>query len=137
MRGIFAGVLVLMCICMLGSVLVAENQMGVADRYQVNFSQNVRVADTLLPKGDYEIRHEMQGSDHIMVFRQLGTKKPVELRAKCTLVPLSAKAISNEKVFTLNAANEEVLQELVFKGDRSKHVFSTTGYTGMHRGPRG
>ncbi len=123
MRQIFAGVLVLMCICMLGSVLVAENQMGIADRYQVNFSQNVRVADTLLPKGDYEIRHEMQGSDHIMVFRQLGTKKPVELRAKCTIVPLSAKAISNEKVFTLNAANEEVLQELVFKGDRSKHVF--------------
>jgi len=123
MRQFFAGILILMCVCMLGSVLLAENQMGIADRYQVNFSQNVRVADTLLPKGDYEIRHEMQGSDHIMVFRQLGTKKPVELRAKCTIVPLSAKAISNEKVFTLNAANEEVLQELVFKGDRSKHVF--------------
>ncbi len=123
MRQVFAGILVLICVCMLGSVLVAENQMGIADRYQVNFSQNVRVADTLLPKGEYEIRHEMQGSDHIMVFRQLGTKKPVELRAKCTLVPLSAKAISNEKVFTLNAANEEVLQELVFKGDRAKHVF--------------
>jgi hypothetical protein len=108
---------------MLGSTMLAENQMGIADRYQVNFSQNVRVADTLLPKGEYEIRHVMQGSDHIMVFRQLGTRKPVELRAKCTLVPLSAKATSSEKVFTLNAANEEVLQELVFKGDRAKHVF--------------
>jgi hypothetical protein len=123
MRRIFAGILILMCICMLGSVLVAENQMGIADHYQVSFSQNVRVADTLLPKGEYEIRHVMQGSDHIMIFRQLGTKKPVELRAKCTLVPLSAKATSNEKIFTLNAANEEVLQELVFKGDRAKHVF--------------
>lgn len=123
MRQIFAGILILMCVCMLGSALLAENQMGIADRYQVNFSQNVRVADTLLPKGEYEIRHVMQGSDHIMVFRQLGTKKPVEVRAKCTLVPLSAKAPSNEKVFTLNAANEEVLQELVFKGDRAKHVF--------------
>ncbi|MFY9903963.1 MAG: hypothetical protein WBX02_07340 [Terriglobales bacterium] len=123
MRRIFAGILILMCICTLGSVLLAENQMGIADRYQVNFSQNVRVADTLLPKGEYEIRHVMQGSDHIMVFRQLGTKKPVELRAKCTLVPLSAKATSSEKVFILNAANEQVLQELVFKGDRAKHVF--------------
>ncbi len=123
MRRIFAGILILMCICTLGSVLLAENQMGIADRYQVNFSQNFRVADTLLPKGEYEIRHVMQGSDHIMVFRQLGTKKPVELRAKCTLVPLSAKATSSEKVFILNAANEQVLQELVFKGDRAKHVF--------------
>lgn len=123
MRRIFAGILILMCVYMLGSVLLAENQMGIADRYQVNFSQNVRVADTLLPKGEYEIRHEMQGADHIMVFRQLGTKKPVELRAKCTLVPLSSKAASSEKVFVLNAANEEVLQELVFKGDRAKHVF--------------
>ncbi|MGA2353042.1 MAG: hypothetical protein ABSG02_01005 [Terriglobales bacterium] len=123
MRQIFAGIVILMCVCMLGSTMLAENQMGIADRYQVNFSQNVRVADTLLPKGEYEIRHVMQGSDHIMVFRQLGTRKPVELRAKCTLVPLSAKATSSEKVFTLNAANEEVLQELVFKGDRAKHVF--------------
>lgn len=123
MRQIFAGILVLMCVCMLGSTMLAENQMGISDRYQVSFSQNVRVADTLLPKGEYEIRHVMQGSDHIMVFRQLGTRKPVELRAKCTLVPLSAKATSSEKVFILNAANEQVLQELVFKGDRAKHVF--------------
>jgi hypothetical protein len=123
MRKFLAGILVLICVCMLGSALLAENQMGIADRYQVSFSQNVRVADTLLPKGDYEIRHVMQGPDHIMVFRQLGTRKPVELRAKCTLVPLSAKATSNEKIFTLNAANEQVLQELVFKGDRAKHVF--------------
>ncbi len=123
MRQIFAGILVLMCVVMLGVVSAAENQMGIADKYQVTFSQNVRVADTLLPKGDYEIRHVLEGSNHIMVFRQLGTKKPVEVRAKCTLVPLGEKATKNEKAYTLNAANELVLQELVFKGDRAKHVF--------------
>jgi len=108
---------------MLGVVSAAENQMGIRDTYQVTFSQKVQVADTLLPKGDYEIRHVMEGSNHIMVFRQLGTKKPVEVRAKCTLVPLGAKANKDEKVYTLNATNELVLQELVFKGDRAKHVF--------------
>jgi len=123
MRQMFAGILVLMCVFMLGAVSAADNKLGIADTYKVNFSEKVRVADTLLPKGNYEIRHVMEGSDHIMVFRQLGTKKPVEVRAKCTLVPLSEKANADQKIFVLNAANERVLQELVFKGDRAKHVF--------------
>jgi len=123
MRQIVAGILVLMCVVMLGVVAAAENQMGIRDSYQVSFSQQIRLGNTLLPKGDYEIRHVMEGSDHIMVFRQLGTKKPVEVRAKCTLVPLGVKAGRDEKTYTLNAANELVLQELVFKGDRAKHVF--------------
>ena len=123
MRQVLAGILVLMCVLMLGAVSAAENQLGIADKYQVNFAEKVRVADTLLPQGNYEIRHVMEGSDHIMVFRQMGTKKPVEVRAKCTLVPLSVKASDDQKIYVLNAANERVLQELVFKGDRAKHVF--------------
>jgi hypothetical protein len=123
MRQVFAGILILMCVFMLGAVAAAENQLGIRDTYKVNFSEKVRVADTLLPQGNYEIRHVMEGSDHIMVFRQLGTKKPVEVRAKCTLVPLGAKADKDQKTYVLNAANERVLQELVFKGDRSKHMF--------------
>jgi hypothetical protein len=119
----FAGILVWMCVFILGAFSAAENQSEIRDSYRVNFSENVRVADTLLPKGNYEIRHVMEGSDHIMVFRELGTKKPVEVRAKCTLVPLSAKADKDQKIYVLNAANERVLQELVFKGDRAKHVF--------------
>ena len=123
MRQMFAGVLILLCVFILGAVSAAENQMGIRDNYSVSFAEKVRVADTLLPQGNYEIRHVMEGSDHIMVFRQLGTKKPVEVRAKCTLVPLSSKADKDQTIYILNAANERVLQELVFKGDRSKHVF--------------
>ena len=123
MRKSFAGILILICVFMIGVVASAENQLGIADKYQVTFSEKVRVADTLLPQGNYEIRHVMEGADHIMVFRQLGTKKPVEVRAKCTLVPLGAKANDDQKMYVLNAANERVLQELIFKGDRSKHVF--------------
>ena len=123
MRQIFARILILLCVFVLGAVSAAENQLGIRDNYQVNFSEKVRVADTLLPKGNYEIRHVMEGSDHIMVFRQLGTKKPIEVRAKCTLVSLGAKATRDEKIFTLNAANERVLHELVFKGDLASHMF--------------
>jgi hypothetical protein len=123
MRQMVVGILILMCVFMLGTLAVAENQLGVAGTYRVSFSEKVRVADTLLPQGNYEIRHVMEGTDHIMVFRQLGTKKPVEVRAKCTMVPLSAKATDDQKIYILNAANERVLHELVFKGDHAKHVF--------------
>jgi hypothetical protein len=119
----FAGIYIVMCIFILGAVSAAENKLAVADKYQVNFSEKVRVADTLLPQGKYEIRHVMEGADHIMVFRQLGTKKPVQVRAKCTLVPLSAKASESQTVYVVDAANQRVLQELVFRGEQAKHVF--------------
>ena len=123
MRRMLAGILIVMCVFILGAVSAAENKLAIADTYQVKFYENVRVADTLLPKGNYEVRHVMEGSNHIMVFRQLGTKKPAELRAKCTLVPLSAKASESQTIYVLNAANQRVLQELVFKGEDAKHVF--------------
>lgn len=123
MRRRFAGILIVMCIFIVGAVSAAENKLAIADTYKVNFSEQVRVADTLLPQGNYEIRHVMEGSNHIMVFRQLGTKKPVEVRAKCTLVPLSAKANQSQTIYVLNAADQRVLQELVFKGEEATHVF--------------
>jgi hypothetical protein len=124
MRKNFGGILVLMFfVVSMAAVSAAKSDMGIADAYKANFSQQVRVAGTLLPQGDYEIRHVMEGADHIMVFRQLGTKKPVEVRAKCTLVPLTAKATRDEKIYAVDGANERILQEMVFKGDRAKHVF--------------
>lgn len=118
------GVLTLLFVFMVSVIAVAgQTPPAVADTYRVNFSDQMRVADTLLPKGDYEVRHVMEGQDHIMVFHQLRTRKPVEVRAKCTLVPLDTKAANDQKIYTMNAANERVLQELIFKGDKVKHVF--------------
>jgi len=115
----FLGLVVLM-----GLLATAKtNQMGVSDSYHVTFNEPVRVANTLLPSGEYEIRHVMEGQDHIMVFHQLKASKPAEVRAKCTLVPLTEKAPDSRKIYELNAANERVLHELIFKGDRARHVF--------------
>ncbi|HUM05541.1 MAG TPA: hypothetical protein VLT90_08770 [Terriglobales bacterium] len=118
-----AALLLSMIVFMAVFAVAGQNPMGISDTYRVSFVQSVRVADTLLPQGNYEIRHVMEGENHIMVFRQLGVRKPVEVRAKCTLVPLTEKAKDNQKIYTENAKNEWVLQELIFKGDRAKHVF--------------
>ncbi len=120
----FAGVVIAIGVLLLCVFTVADqNQLGVASKYQVSFTEKVWVAGTILPQGNYEIRHVMEGEDHIMVFRQLGVRKPVELRAKCTLVPLAEKSDQTQKIYTVNAANEWVLHELIFKGDHAKHVF--------------
>ncbi len=112
------------CVVFLGVIAYAgQNSLGVSDRYRVTFTEKVRIAETVLPSGDYDIRHVMEGNDHIMVFTQVGVRKPAEVRAKCTLVPLPEKAAETQRIYQLNAANERVLHELIFKGDRAKHVF--------------
>jgi hypothetical protein len=58
-----------------------------------------------------------------MVFKQLKTKKPAEARVKCQLVPLPEKAGETQKIYVVSAANERVLQTLIFRGDSAKHVF--------------
>ena len=123
MRQVFAGILVLICVCMLGSVLVAENQMGIADRYQVNFSQNVRVADTLLPKGEYEIRHEMQGSDKIMV-PETGDEEAGGTASEVHAGPVERESdLEREGFHPQRGQRRSSTGTRVQKGDRAKHVF--------------
>ncbi len=112
---------IVICVLALGSFAVAaEKNMGIRDTYKVTFEVPTRVGTALLPAGDYVIRHTMQGTDHIMVFQR--SKSP-EVKVKCTLVPLGQKAEVNQKIYKQNAANERVLEELVFRGDTAKHVF--------------
>ena len=120
----FAGIFIAICVVTLSVFAVAgQNQMGVANKYEVTFPEKVWVANTILPEGTYEIRHVMEGPDHVMVFRQLRVQKHVEVRAKCQLVSLPEKAGNSQKIYTINAANERVLHELIFRGDLAKHVF--------------
>jgi len=124
MRAVQPVLAVAIAVCLVSAwAMAGQDQLGIADVYKVSFSEKVRVADALLPAGNYEIRHVMEGDNHFMVFHQLGVKKPVEVRAKCTLVPLPEKAVESQKIYELNAANERVLHELIFKGDQAKHVF--------------
>jgi hypothetical protein len=94
----------------------------VADVRKVTLSAPTRVGDVLLPQGQYEVRHVMEADSHIMVFKQIGGKS-AEARVKCNLTPLQQKVDHGQVVYTLNAANERVLQTLRFSGDTAEHVF--------------
>ena len=104
------------------SVLAAsDNPMaGVALKQQITFTAPTLVGGNLLPAGEYRVQHEMQGTEHIMIFKQVGGN--AQAKAKCNLVPLNAKAKDTEQRYTENAKNERVLVEMTFRGDTSKHV---------------
>ena len=97
-----------------------DSMTGVALKQEITFTAPIVVGGSLLPAGDYKITHEMQGSEHIMIFKQVGGK--AEVKAKCNLVPLDAKAKTTEQRYNENAKNERVLVEMQFRGDTAKHV---------------
>ena len=104
------------------SAVAAENAFGVADVSSITFNNPVRVGTSLLPAGNYTVRHTMEGADHVMVFKRAGANA-TEVKTKCTLVQLTKKSNQTQAVYEMDAANERVLRELVFRGDRAKHVF--------------
>ena len=114
---------VCLCVLALGAMALAgANNLVVRDANRVTFVAPTRIGTSLLPAGEYVVRHTMEGQEHIMVF-QPAKGKGVEVRAKCTLVPLTQKADRSTTSYQMNAANERVLQELVFQGETAKHVF--------------
>ena len=113
---------IFLCMLTLAAVgLAGTNRMGVRDVSHVTFVAPMHVGTVVLPAGDFVVRHTMEGSTHVMVFQRAQSKD--EFKMTCTLVPLSQKAREDQTICELNAANERVLQSLVFKGDTAKHVF--------------
>src|SRR5512135_2652647 len=86
---------------------MGANQYGVADKRVVQFDAPVRIENTLLPAGTYEVRHTMDGSDHVMVFSRIDSKQPQSpVRAKCTLVPLAKPVEGTEIGYKQNERGE-------------------------------
>lgn len=115
---------VMLFVCMLAfvSFAVAGNNLGIHDSGKIVFRTPTRVGGELLPAGAYLLRHTMEGQEHVMVFQSVNHKVQ-DVKVKCQLVQLGKKSDQTRTVYQLNAANEPVLQELVFAGDKAKHVF--------------
>lgn len=117
----FIAILILVSIA--GLAMATLNQYGVADIQKITFSDPMKIGDVVLPKGEYKVQHTMDGDNHIMVFTQQKVSTPAEARVKCQLVKLNAKAERTQMLYTRDANNTNILQEVVFRGDTAKHVF--------------
>jgi len=108
-------------LCAASLVQATDSPLSIATKQTITFSGPTVVGGTLLPAGEYQVLHQMNGAEHIMVFKGIGGTKG-EAKAKCNLVPLPGKATKTEQRYVENAKNERVLQEMTFKGDSAKHV---------------
>lgn len=113
-----AVIMVLVCAMTLAA---KDNAMGIADKQTINFTAPTLVGGTLLPAGDYNVTHEMNGPAHVMIFKQIGGKK-AEAKASCNLVPLKAKAEHTVQEYATNGKHERVLLQMTFEGDKATHV---------------
>ena len=100
--------------------LASDNKLGIHEVATVSFTSAVRVGATVIPAGEYTVRHTMEGQDHVMTFSRTG-KKDV-FKVKCTLVALEHRASQDQQTVEISG-NEKVLRELIFSGDSAKHVF--------------
>jgi hypothetical protein len=110
---------VVLALCAL-ALASEKNSLGIHNVASVTFETAVRVGTTVIPAGEYTVRHTMDGQDHVMTFEHKG-KKDV-YKVKCTLVALEHKASQDQQLIEVSG-KEPVLRELVFRGDTAKHVF--------------
>lgn len=118
MRSLKAVALVVLWLCVWA--VATEKNPGIHHVARVSFETAVRVGTTVIPAGEYKVQHAMEGQDHVMTFT--GTDKKDVYKVRCTLVALEHKAVQDQQVIEASG-NEHVLRELVFRGDRAKHVF--------------
>jgi hypothetical protein len=114
---------ILMLVSIAGVAMAALNQFGVADIQKVIFNDPMKIGDVVLPKGEYKVVHAMEGENHIMLFTQQRVSSPAQARVKCQLVKLASKAERTQLLYTMDAGNTRILQEITFRGDTAKHVF--------------
>ena len=99
---------------------------------QVHFTQNVKVGTTVLKPGMYQVQHVMEGSDHVVIFKEVGMQAgykhgntPVGkevARVNCKVEPIT-KAENNTKItLRTNAAGEKEVAEVQVAGEKFKHL---------------
>ena len=101
-------------------VAAKDNPMHITPTQDITFTAPTLVSGTVLPPGAYKIIHELQGTEHVMIFKSANGK--TEVKAKCKLVPLDEKAKKMQQRYKENTNNEHELIEITFRGETEKHV---------------
>lgn len=113
---------------------LSQDIVRIGRQGRLNFDTDVRVGETLLKKGYYQIRHVVTGADHVIVFTKLvhppeglsmGDWRPGKevRRMKCKVEPLGETAKYGGVRFGTNTASEKTIEEVHIKGENVKHIF--------------
>ncbi len=110
----------------------AKGEVIIGKKGEVHFTTQVKAGDTVLKPGMYQVQHVMEGSDHAIVFNEVGMQAgykhgntPVGkevARIKCKVEPVT-KAVNNTKItLRTNTAGEKEIAEVQVAGEKFKHL---------------
>jgi len=113
--------IMLLGIFLLAVVVSAEQPMVTWKAKSLNLAQDTKIGAVVLPAGDYKVQHEMEATQHVLVFTQKNKAKQT-FRVNCGMQPLDQKASQDEQHFRTENG-QKVLTALIFAGDRYTHTF--------------
>ena len=123
-----AMLILLLGIFSLAALAQHKDMVSIGKKGVILFDAPVRVGDTLLKPGKYQIQHVMEGQDHVIVFTKMSHQSPSVptkevTRVKCKVEPLGEKAKHSGLRFGTNTAGEKTVEEVHIQGESVKHVF--------------
>ena len=101
------------------TLLVAQQNFGVNRTKKLTLRDQVRIGSQILPPGQYQVKHVMNGENHLMLFKN----DRQEFRVNCTMSALPQKARDTRLLFS-ERPDGRVLTGLIFEGDTFQHEFA-------------
>ncbi|HEU5450372.1 MAG TPA: hypothetical protein VFU76_00210 [Terriglobales bacterium] len=115
----------LVVILLVATVTLAADQpaggMAVGQTRNFTLFDAAQVGGTVLPAGQYKVKHTMEGESHVMVFQQIDGKATAKVN--CKMVQLEKKVSIGGQTFKTEN-NVRVLTSITWKGDTIRHEFT-------------
>ena len=99
---------------------------------QVHFTTQVKAGDAVLKPGMYQVQHVVEGSDHVLVFKEMEMPAGYKMgntpvgkevaRIKCKVEPVTKKVSNTRITLRTNAAGEKEIAEVQVAGEAFKHL---------------
>lgn len=106
--------------------------LKVGKKGEVHFTSPVKVGDTVLKPGMYQVQHVEEGGDHVFVFREMSMPAGYKMsntpvgkevaRVKCRIEPATKKVSNTKIIFRTNAAGEKEISEVQVAGEAFRHL---------------
>ena len=112
--------------------------LTVGKKGELHITSPVRVGNTLLKAGMYQLQHVIEGEDHVVIFRRIIMSEPNEkghrlihvagigeevARVKCQIQPVDKKWKNTKLILHTNTAGEKEVAEVQVAGEKVKHTF--------------
>lgn len=104
----------------------------VGKKGEVHFNVEVKAGDAVLKPGMYQVQHIMEGSDHVIVFREMEMAAGYKMgntpvgkevaRVKCKVESVATKVNNTRITLRASAGGQKEIAEVQVVGEAFKHL---------------